>query len=246
MITHKKIKVNDDDQLYFIGDIHGDYGKFLKLLSFHEVEKNDYIVGTGDIVDRGNQITPCCFDFLYKNNYDMVLGNHEMMMIESKDKATFIDWTWNGGDKTLQQLGEKGVEVVSQLMLEKFPLILEVEHRGMRFGVIHADIPYRYGITDWNELIEQAHTNKKLQYDLFWSRQSITNINKSVNIKSDVPPIITGIDYVIHGHTGVEKPLLFGNRMWIDTGFVKNSLTLATFDHDIKKWIFLYNESTEY
>ena len=91
--------------------------------------------------------------------------------------------------------------------------------------------------------IAQAHRKMR---ESFMNDESITNINKSVNIKPDVPPVITGIDYVIHGHTGVEKPLLFGNRMWIDTGFVKNSLTLATFDHDIKKWIFLYNEVSNY
>lgn len=238
MIIYKKVTIPDDVDLYFVGDIHGDYPKLLKILKINDVEKTDYIIGTGDIVDRGKQIVPCCYDFLFKPNYDMVLGNHELMMLNCKDKATFIDWTWNGGEATLHQLGETGVQVISQQMLEKFPVILEIEHRGMRFGVIHAEIPYRYNVTDWQQIIELAHTDKKFLCDLVWSRQSIKNVMKSVATPPDFPGTITGIDYVIHGHTGVTAPCVYGNRIWIDTAFMNGSLTLAKFDYTAKEWMY--------
>lgn len=49
-------------------------------------------------------------------------------------------------------------------------------------------------------------------------------------------PHIEGVDYIIHGHTGVYAPVAYKNMLWIDTKFATGYFTLLNFNNEHNKW----------
>lgn len=237
MIIHKKIIVPDDVDLFFIGDIHGDYKNFKDILNVIDAKDNDYIICTGDLIDRGAGVTPLLFDFIHKPNYHAVIGNHEEMMVhvDQPDNKNLWLYMGNGGDVTLEQLGWEGIKYFTKNILKKFPLILEVHHRGKIFGVTHAGVPLFYENTQhWNDIIKLAKKNTDYQNQLLEDRDLINRIKKTYNMggihKEDMMNAfnpIKGVDYIFHGHTGVREPIIYHNMVWIDTMFLTNTFTIA-------------------
>lgn len=249
MIIHKKIVVPDDVDLFFIGDIHGDYKNFNEVIRIAGVVEGDYIIAVGDLIDRGNGVAPLLFDFLHKPNYHAVIGNHEEMMINVHEPYNRDLWLYmgNGGDKTLEQLGWEGVKYFTDLIVKKFPIILEVHHRGKTFGVIHACAPLLYENTEnWNDIIKLAKKDpdyrEQLYQDVDLHRKLRNAHNEGGQEKENVLntfKAIKGIDYIFHGHVGVTEPFIHHNMVWIDTMFLDDTFTLAYFDEKTNKLTFL-------
>ena len=84
-------KVLKNSWHYVVGDIHGCYQEFLKLETkiFDHAKKNKkkpIIVSVGDIIDRGpcsKEVTEHFIEGRRKGTHDVVLGNHEAMMLAS-------------------------------------------------------------------------------------------------------------------------------------------------------------------
>ena len=79
---------------WVVGDIHGCYDDFMKLLKNSEIKENDTIILIGDIIDRGPQSAQM-LHWAYKNvtengKYQMILGNHEDMVISDFIYATRV------------------------------------------------------------------------------------------------------------------------------------------------------------
>lgn len=62
-----------------------------------------------------------------KENRHMVLGNHEDMMIHYNLCVNGIDMVYNGGQTTLDEIGQPGIEHFCTL-LEDIPYLIEVNH----------------------------------------------------------------------------------------------------------------------
>lgn len=62
---------------YIIGDIHGCYDEFIKLLDQIGVTDDDLVVSLGDIVDRGNKSLELYHYFKKRKNAIVLMGNHE-------------------------------------------------------------------------------------------------------------------------------------------------------------------------
>ena len=67
---------------FVIGDIHGCYYTLLDLLN--KLPKDSRIIMIGDLCDRG-LYSKEVIDFVIKNNYECVLGNHEDFMLKHID-----------------------------------------------------------------------------------------------------------------------------------------------------------------
>ncbi len=90
---------------FVIGDVHGNFNTLKKLIS--KLPLNSEIIFVGDLIDRGLNAKEVV-EFIRKNNYKCVLGNHEEMMInygtsviETYQKHHYInyylsDWLYNG------------------------------------------------------------------------------------------------------------------------------------------------------
>lgn len=249
MLIHKKIIVPNDKELFFFGDIHGNYNAFQEMLRLLGVKPEDYIVSTGDLIDRGAGIAPLLFDFLHKPNYHAVIGNHEEMMINVNQPYNRDLWLYmgNGGEKTLEQLGWEGVKYFTDKIVKKFPFILEIHHRQKVFGVIHAGVPLLYEETEnWKDIIQLAKKDEDYQQQLLEDRDFIKRIQKALQgTQQDKQEAlerfkpIKGIDYIFHGHTGVIEPLIHHNMIWIDTMFLADTFTAAYFNHQENKIDFI-------
>jgi serine/threonine-protein phosphatase PP1 catalytic subunit len=74
------IKIKSDEEVIFVGDIHGDINAMIN--AFSMFEKNSHIVFLGDIVDRGENSLKCIillfyFKILYPERVHIIRGNHE-------------------------------------------------------------------------------------------------------------------------------------------------------------------------
>ncbi|MEA3228971.1 MAG: metallophosphoesterase [Campylobacterota bacterium] len=94
---------------YVIGDVHGEYKTVVALV--RKLPKDAEIVFVGDLIDRGSNSREV-IEFVRKNGYRCVLGNHEEFMIEygksfvkhypkSANSSFLHTWYNNGGDATL-------------------------------------------------------------------------------------------------------------------------------------------------
>ena len=79
---------------WVVGDIHGCYSKFKKLLKNEEIKEDDTIILIGDIIDRGpdsyKMIKWAMKNVTPDGRYQMVLGNHEDNIIRDYDKLLQI------------------------------------------------------------------------------------------------------------------------------------------------------------
>jgi serine/threonine protein phosphatase 1 len=136
------------DNIYCIGDVHGCYYTLMALVK--KLPKNAEIIFVGDLVDRGKN-SKKVIEFIRKNNYHVVLGNHEKMMIEgveekNKGHSVFTtDWGYNGYESTINSYNRdfKNNALLSDIeWLKTLPLYLEFEDEldefGRRLVVSHA------------------------------------------------------------------------------------------------------------
>ena len=116
--------------IYIIGDVHGCYKTLLALIK--QLPKNAHICFVGDLINKGENSSDV-LDFVIENNYDCVLGNHELFMIEDLplilEDSKYIKkspWVLNyGGDKTLQSYKNSSKLKTHLKYLNSLPLYLE-------------------------------------------------------------------------------------------------------------------------
>jgi serine/threonine protein phosphatase 1 len=92
-----------------IGDIHGCITSLSTLVEFVDPRPDDTIVTLGDYVDRGPDPAAVVEYILALSQSQTVVslrGNHEIMMLDSRDKKSwFQPWMGYGGEATLQSYG---------------------------------------------------------------------------------------------------------------------------------------------
>lgn len=92
-----------------IGDIHGCITALSTLVEFVAPDSDDTIVTLGDYVDRGPDSAAVVEYVLALSQSQAVVslrGNHEIMMLDSRDKKSwFQPWMGYGGEATLQSYG---------------------------------------------------------------------------------------------------------------------------------------------
>ncbi len=237
----KRIDVPDDKNVYFIGDIHGNFKLFRSTMRELGITDDDVLISCGDLIDRGDQNTKTLFEFLVKENRHMVLGNHDRMLIDSRTSREWnINWQNNGGDKTIAEIGYPGINHFSEL-LKKVPYVLEVHHQNSTVGVVHGGIQPGY---NWEQTKAAAEISDEFRMSLLWDRGSINLAlnNNQYSPENRIQPV-EGIDYVIHGHTGVNAPFVFGNRVWIDTQYTAGGFTVAQLNNNKLKFYTVLPDS---
>ena len=94
-----------------IGDVHGHYDALCSLLAEIGSNNDDEIYFLGDLIDRGPQSAQVV-DFVIDNEYQCILGNHEIMLLEALGREqlnhqAFQSWLKNGGNATVMSYGHK-------------------------------------------------------------------------------------------------------------------------------------------
>ncbi len=94
-----------------IGDVHGHYDALQVLLEGVAPGDDDEIYFLGDLIDRGPKSAEVV-DFVYKNNYQCLRGNHEEMLLdvfgeEEIYQEMLAPWLYNGGHTTVLSYDKK-------------------------------------------------------------------------------------------------------------------------------------------
>lgn len=221
----KKIKTSG--RLFFLSDIHGELPTLL-----HGLRQLNFLVGTdtcihaGDLCDRGVHSLTTLNHFLddTTGSFHSVLGNHDCFAFQNhnhlSDEAGL--WWMNGGQWDFQELDQSERDVLAE-RVETLPYVIEVEHEGSKYGVVHACVPQDF--KSWEEFVGVVDItmSKYLLQSIVWDREYV-----EFKQCKDFQIPLEGVRYTIHGHTPVKEPLLVGNRWHIDTGLVYGKyLTIA-------------------
>lgn len=227
-----KQKINNTARVFIVGDLHGQLTKLKeKLASVKFIYGVDYLISVGDLVDRGPEIKQLIDFILETPNCYGVFGNHDnfLLQFDTFPEKWFGD-NRNGSETTVAQLGFENLKKYKKKLLSHFTLMLEIEYRDKKIGVVHAGIPMDENKPfKWEKIIKKAKRNKYYRANLIWDRSIIRKIIDNKNL--DIPEI-KGVDFVVHGHTTLEKPIVFKNRYYIDTFAKNDTLTFLSFDEN--------------
>lgn len=94
-----------------IGDVHGHYNALCNLLTGIGINDDDQVYFLGDLIDRGPQSAKVV-DLVIENDYKCILGNHEIMLLDALggkeiNHSSFQAWLHNGGNATVMSYGHK-------------------------------------------------------------------------------------------------------------------------------------------
>ena len=113
-------------RLLAIGDIHGCYDSFKKLVEENiNLQKREKLILLGDYIDRGPQ-SKDVVDYILKlqeDGFDVIpiKGNHEAMLLEAYSNKDHVSrWIQNGGGKTLSSFGIDSIGDLDPRYLEFF------------------------------------------------------------------------------------------------------------------------------
>ncbi len=77
----ERLPANELGRDFVVGDLHGHYDSFIKLLRAAEFDpKRDRVFATGDLINRGPQ-SEMCLGLLNQPWFHTTLGNHEMCFV---------------------------------------------------------------------------------------------------------------------------------------------------------------------
>ena len=204
---------------FVIGDVHGCYHTLLKLV--RKLPQKAKLIFVGDLCDRGKYSREV-FDFVIKNRYPCVKGNHEYFMQQYIKKAILEDDTsskwatkkgWGGRETMRSYKGNIDILKEHLAWIDTLPLYLEIDNLFITHGF---GLPY------------YKRKNDDKSHSLFVNRIDDTTFMKDwEDFKS--------YDVInIFGHCNFKEVLRGKNYICIDTGCCYgnklSALNLETFE----------------
>lgn len=213
----KYLEIDDDVNVFVVGDLHGAYSLLMEKLKEIKFNFNsDLLIAVGDLVDRGTE-NEKCVGLLNEHWFTSIKGNHEDFCYKGimDDHIKFYHRMRNNGGEWFYNLPEDLMEHIGR-RLNQLPVMLEVSYSGKKFGFVHADLP----VEDWElakEMLEKGDSINDRSFEdcLLWSRGIIDdylNTGETVNIAQ--------VDNVFLGHTVLPEVTQVGNCTFLDTGGV--------------------------
>jgi serine/threonine protein phosphatase 1 len=221
----------DDRLIYAVGDIHGCYGLFRRLLTRcwedsrgHRSQRPPMLVLCGDYVDRGPasaEVLEAVVQLKDRSEFELraLKGNHEEGMLAFlDDPVANRAWLLFGGDATLASYGVsppgpdlESLERVRDELLERLPLSHLEFLRGLETLVVQGDYAFVHaGVRPGVPLEAQS------ERDLLWIRDDFLR----------APPSFDKV--IVHGHTWVnEHPQTLRHRIGLDTGAYATAVLTA-------------------
>ena len=220
-MNFKKVKLKQNQRLFFVSDIHGEIDFLLESLDFLGfVIGKDLCICAGDLVDRGSESLKTLLFFLKDTTGSFIstIGNHDKFLIDQD----YENQIYNGGHWILD-LQHDDRTLLGDMIESSMFYALEIQTESVSIGVVHAEIPEEF--ETWDYFVSNLN-NHRLKQESVWNRNFVEYLDSTFYNSKNVQ----GIDYVIHGHTPVKEPLWVANRLHIDTGLVYGKhLTIAEF-----------------
>ena len=200
---------------YVIGDIHGCFDEFIKLLSLINYQDEDEIICVGDYIDRGIQnyeMLKWINDYPY--NFLLLQGNHEAEFIVN------IDILNNFADKI--NLNKNDVED-TKILYQAITLIPKITEAYFdNYKTIYSLI-YDYSIKlsqliKWSDIIKQMpfiykKIINKTRYIIVHAGYDKNNIDSYIYTRKET---FNKDSIIISGHT----PTIFKNEFSYNNGYI--------------------------
>ena len=147
--------------IYVMSDLHGRYDLYKAMLKKIKLNNDDILYILGDIVDRGEDGIKILLDMMRHSNIIPIIGNHEYMAYSNLKKLNveiteenynkyldqdaiemFENWVFNGGISTCRGFSKTDAETKEKILdfLGEFDLYEEVEAGGRKFVLVHAGL----------------------------------------------------------------------------------------------------------
>lgn len=176
------------ENIYVISDLHGQGAAFFQMLDKINFSSQDKMYIIGDVIDRGPDGIKLLQFIKNQDNMELMLGNHEDMMLKSFARETsklWIDtWMFNGGGTTLREFKKMSLGEQAECLayIKSLPLFKILNIGGVEYFLVHAGLEMK------NESLEETCMNLDID-DALWIREPFFN--------SDIIPPF----YIIFGHT---------------------------------------------
>ncbi|MGB5596440.1 MAG: metallophosphoesterase family protein [Crocosphaera sp.] len=127
-----------------IGDVHGHYDALTNLLEAIAPNQDDQVYFLGDLIDRGPHSSQVV-DLVMGNNYHCLLGNHEQMLLETLGNGNINSyqlqgWLSGGGYSTLVSYNHQVPQTHIEWM-KKLPTYLDLGDIFLVHGGIDPKMP---------------------------------------------------------------------------------------------------------
>lgn len=147
---------------YVVGDIHGEFDRFDRLLCEVDYRHDDSLYILGDVVDRGPDGIRLLQKICDMDNTVLLAGNHEDMMIKTFAGigGAFIrrQWFSNGGENTCRDFLRLPAGERDALLrwLQSLPDNLNVETGGQSWYLVHGSPGIDRDSRIWGRVAENA------------------------------------------------------------------------------------------
>lgn len=202
--------------LFVVGDIHGCYAMLMQQLEKLEFNfETDLLVSVGDIVDRGPDSLKC-FELLSRPWFKAIRGNDEQFCIEGALAPEMQPIHCKHGGGWLYELDAPTQESIIA-RCKQLPIILEIKHRGKKYGFVHADIH----LNDWELFKQEVMQSNYFSEDTLSAMQiALWHSGRIQNQYGLAYQQVACIDEIYLGHTVLNQPKQLHNCFFIDTGAV--------------------------
>ncbi len=146
--------------IYVMSDIHGCYEKYCEMLKKIKFNNNDIMFVLGDIFDRGGKSIQILKDMMMRDNIIPIIGNHDytayncIKELNARDTYKTVDdiiisnipslqyWIRHGGSPSIEELKIYSSQEIDDVLhyIETFSLCEEVRINGIRFVLVHAGL----------------------------------------------------------------------------------------------------------
>lgn len=168
--------------IYVMSDLHGCYNKYRQMLEKIKLNNNDTLYILGDVIDRGDAGLDILFDIMKKPNVIPILGNHEYMAytvlkklnveikeynykkhLSAEDIEAYENWMFNGGITTFKQFSKLDKEKRKAIIdfIGDFELYDELEVGGREYLLVHGGV---------GEFKEEKDIEECNLLEVIWSR----------------------------------------------------------------------------
>lgn len=185
---------------YVISDIHGEYDKFIELLSAINFKDTDTLYVLGDILDRGPHPIKVLTKLMEMPNVICLVGNHELMALECLEFLlneitevsigdineqfieNLINWKYNGCLTTISEFRKLDRDMQQEVMdyIKEFRIYEELSINNQDYLLVHAGL----GGYDPGKDIED-YSLKELVWDR--ARYDISYFNDKIVITGHTP-----------------------------------------------------------
>lgn len=195
--------------MLIIGDVHGCLKTLLALLE--KCPANEQVCFVGDLIDRGPD-SAGVVDFVMKNNYPCVRGNHEDMALWFYQRAperigvySGDIWLVNGGKQTIASYPDMKMSDEHLDWLEKLPYILsfDIEGADKKLLVSHAGLCPQLPYKDLTDAKRFTGSRETIDGSVLWYRG---------------PVVVPEGSFHVFGHTPHNDSVVRGNHANVDTG----------------------------